>query len=88
MRRDGRYQFQRARLAIGAVMFFILFGFVRNIILDHPLDSRSAMIGTIIFVIWLGFSDFLTNFVMSVKFETAEPTDGGDVQIPTADCPT
>lgn len=52
--------FNRVKLVVGTVMFIILFGFVRNIVLDIPLNSDILVITTILFIIWQGLSDQLT----------------------------
>ena len=52
--------FNRAKLLVGTIVFIMLFGFVRNIILDNPLDTKALVVTAVLFIIWQGLSDSLT----------------------------
>jgi len=78
--------FYRARLLVGSILFMMLFGFIRNIILDVPMDAKGIVTTTILFIVWLGLSDMITNAVIGTpRFNIHD--DSGAILPPEAECP-
>lgn len=79
--------FYRARLLVGSIMFMMLFGFIRNIVLDVPMNGKGIATTTILFIVWLGLSDMLTNAVIGTPRFNIEDGHGTIDPPDPVECP-
>ncbi len=52
---------------VGTILFMLFFGYLRNIILNYEINSKTILINTFLFFLWysltISISDFLNNSV-------------------------
>ncbi len=56
---------QHIEIGVSTFLFLILFGFIRNMMMQKPLDAKNIIFLTIFFFITFYLTRFFTNMVMS-----------------------
>ena len=52
---------QKIKCMIGTIFFLLFFGYLRTFVVNIPLDTKSIIINTLLFFIWIGYSYAISN---------------------------
>lgn len=53
-----------ANIFVQGALFSILFLLVRPVMLGEPIDGRSVLVNTMVFVVWISLTGVITNIIV------------------------
>jgi hypothetical protein len=60
-------QYQQTEALVYTLLFLILFGYARNILLELPITGKNVLITTLLFSTWYILTKSTNNFIHYIK---------------------